>query len=1220
MKSRWFVSSILCAAGFFGDMVFGQTDLILSGGSSTQIQQAVSYPSVIVGQTDGGNRLTIDNGGVVSSFSSVIGESDLADTNHVWVSGSGSSWNTAGTLTLGLSGAGNGLTVMNGGSVHSMNLTLGANTSSITNYLTVSDTDSLLMVTNKLVVGGRGRDNSLTISNGGMVVVGGELEVNSALNLNQDGTLMVKGLAQMGAGFNYNEGATLIVSNGSLSNFSGTLSDEQTFVLDGVSAQWIGASNVDFLIGAVSNGAYNTVVLTNGASLHTISSTIGAAYGAHSNRVVLNGSNTSWRLDGDLMVGQAYAHDNTMIVGDKSRAQMTGLQVGNGGSNNLFQIASGGEAEVDRVSVSSGGNAVHVMSDGRLIVNGGLDLDALGQGLIRDTNSMLEVSGVLTATNMLHDGGNTLVLNGGSWSNNQELTVGGQLAGNVLVVTNGGRMASTGGVIGKRATSDGNDILFSGSNTQWVSAGDIWVGDEGAGNHLVITNGAMLSSYEGTIGALSGADRNMVLVSGSTWTNINPIWVGDNGADNTLTVEKGGALYSSRGFIGSSTGAGGNTVWVQDSNSLWRIENELKVGDWGSDNALVITNGAVVSAGKWAAIGSSTAASNNEVMVSGAGSSWAVGESLTVGVVGNSGNGLWVLDQAQVMMGSNLMVQGLGNQVTLDAGGLLAVNGDADFANSLVASGGSRLEVGGAVSGLGGEVAGGYTLHLKGPNASWTTSGDKRVEGSSTLDIGSGALVSAANYYQASNAVLRFEMSTNAVSSIPETGLLSVSGTATLEKDAELALYTDFGAFKTEAFYTNLLVDASTLVVGGITNATTVDLDYLTTTDRLANVSFRIMNNDLFVLVNRNSMALWSGATGQLADIMDVVDQAADDGHAKAGNQVNLVYGMSTGEARQQMSQLYLQSAPFYEHSSGVLGGINEVFKRTSRALIDTTAYIGTFGAAGPSGQVAWRTWGRGYGEYADRGSENGLAGYDSSLNGTVVGLDRAMGKLMVGLGAGLAHSVISQDNRDRSTADTGYGVAYGSIRGDTVESHFLLAYGTSDVDSFSGGAFGSKAAFDASHLVMKFGLDGELVGDRYTLTPEASVQAVRYAQENYQERSPHALGRDVRGMERWGYQSFLGGTYAFVRPMEGVDFISRIRAGWQHEFNADTEAVGFRVEGDNGWYSLQMQAPVKDRLLAGFGVSARIEDKVEVGFGAEAQGGDGFIGVQYNGSFRVDF
>src|SRR5262249_55274449 len=127
------------------------------------------------------------------------------------------------------------------------------------------------------------------------------------------------------------------------------------------------------------------------------------------------------------------------------------------------------------------------------------------------------------------------------------------------------------------------------------------LGDVGFSNLLFVTDGGTLADTIGSVGTTGGSDYNVALVSGpdSLWTNIASLYVGDGGSRNQLIVTNGAKVFDFSGAIGynSNSSPNSNSVVVTGSGSTWSNTSSLTVGGHGSFNQLFVTNGGTVVGG-----------------------------------------------------------------------------------------------------------------------------------------------------------------------------------------------------------------------------------------------------------------------------------------------------------------------------------------------------------------------------------------------------------------------------------------------------------------------------------------------------------------------------------------------------------------------------------------------------------------------------------------------
>jgi T5SS/PEP-CTERM-associated repeat protein len=308
--------------------------------------------------------------------------------------------------------------------------------------------------------------------------------------------------------------------------------------------------------------------------------------------------------------------------------------------------------------------------------------------------------------------------------------VGDATHSDVLVVQNGGVLNDYAGYIGYEGSSSNNTVIITDSGSAWTNyyEGNDWFGDlvigwAGAGNNLMISNGAYIyTEGMGIVGYEESSSNNAVLVTGSDsgWDNYwGPTVIGWTGAVNRLVIRDGAFVYNwGSGVIGYDVSSRGNTVLVTDSGSGWYNDYWLVVGGSGAGNSLVISNGAyadtwVIDAEGYAIIGYDPSSSNNAVVVTDSGSTWINYYSgLVIGwaAARNSlviRNGAYVYDQGGVIGGdgSNNTVlvtdshstwwndgplyvggSGAGNSLVISKGGFVYDQGFGDIGDDVSSS------------------------------------------------------------------------------------------------------------------------------------------------------------------------------------------------------------------------------------------------------------------------------------------------------------------------------------------------------------------------------------------------------------------------------------------------------------------------------------------------------------------------------------------------------
>lgn len=266
-----------------------------------------------------------------------------------------------------------------------------------------------------------------------------------------------------------------------------------------------------------------------------------------------------------------------------------------------------------------------------------------------------------------------------TWTNAGDLVVGQSGAGS-LSVLDGGKVSSQTGYIaadvGSQGTVTVSGVNSNGSASTWTNAGDLYVGYDGAGT-LQVLAGGRVSNVSGNI---SGGGNALISGQGSSWQSSGRLTVGLFGA-GTLRVEDGAAVSSADGVVGSS--AQGDVV-LTGAGTTWTNAGQFTVGSFDT-GTLRIEAGATVLSNQ----GYVGANSTGTVTVTGAGSKWVMSPfNLTIGNFGAGSltveNGGLVRAEGGVLLGVNagvsgtLLVQGpMNNRGVLETGGIRGGAGTA---------------------------------------------------------------------------------------------------------------------------------------------------------------------------------------------------------------------------------------------------------------------------------------------------------------------------------------------------------------------------------------------------------------------------------------------------------------------------------------------------------------------------------------------------------------
>ncbi|MFZ2643453.1 MAG: hypothetical protein WA117_20850, partial [Verrucomicrobiia bacterium] len=574
------------------------------------------------------NQLMVSNGGTVFSANGYVGYGSVAGNNMATVSGAGSLWRNSAQLYVGYIGSSNQLTISNGGQVASANSVVGYHAFSSNNTVLVTGVGSLWSNSGNLIVGATGAFNSLTITNGGVVLnangwVGSTASAsNNSVLVTGAGSLWSNaGVLAIGQGGSGNQ--VTLASGGQidatvLSNFSGSV-----FSMSGGNAIFTKVYNAGTI--SQSGGLFNPIFFDNTGFLHL-------ANGTNTATVFLNeASGTVWQTGGEQNASYAtnfgvWTIATGAVVNVTNFINQAGGQlIGAGGAINGSIINGGtlsfGSSPIaftvsSNVTLLSGATTLMNVNDpgagwqnylslgglftanGTLTVSlqpgytpkddsvfdlfsygsvaGGFDQTNLptGRGWIWDSSHLLADPADSLSGSIIFDqlSGPTNIVDGVVTNAFGVYTLGDDTGWNWLIITNGGTLINTSGIVGNQATANFNTAVVTGPGSLWSNSGSLVVGSTGSFNWLTVTNGGTVLATDAYVGYAANASNNWVYVAGagSIWSNTGVLTLGVGGSSNGVTLANGGRIYA--GMLSNFSGSifsivGGNACFAAVHNA-----------------------------------------------------------------------------------------------------------------------------------------------------------------------------------------------------------------------------------------------------------------------------------------------------------------------------------------------------------------------------------------------------------------------------------------------------------------------------------------------------------------------------------------------------------------------------------------------------------------------------------------------------------------------------
>ncbi|MBI5395352.1 MAG: PEP-CTERM sorting domain-containing protein [Verrucomicrobia bacterium] len=247
-----------------------------------------------------------------------------------------------------------------------------------------------------------------------------------------------------------------------------------------------------------TNGAFNTMILTNGGVLKvTANSTVGNSSVSSNNNAWIVGSGSLWSNRANFYVGAT-------------------------GSFNQLTIANGGQVlssnSIIGCTSDSSGNIVVVTGAGSVWSNSAsLDVGSTGSFnslTIADGAKVFSMGGWLGSSGVSSNNMALITGTGSVWSLTRTPLVGSSGSGNSLIVTNGGALLSSDGRIGNLSSSSNNLVLVAGASSVWSNKGPLYVGFNGSYNQLILADGGSVISTNVIVGGNLTSGTNSITVSG----------------------------------------------------------------------------------------------------------------------------------------------------------------------------------------------------------------------------------------------------------------------------------------------------------------------------------------------------------------------------------------------------------------------------------------------------------------------------------------------------------------------------------------------------------------------------------------------------------------------------------------------------------------------------------------------------------------------------------
>jgi len=244
-------------------------------------------------------------------------------------------------------------------------------------------------------------------------------------------------------------------------------------------------------------------------------------------------------------------------------------------------------------------------------------------------------------------------------------------------------------------------------------------------------------------------------------------------------------------------------------------------------------------------------------------------------------------------------------------------------------------------------------------------------------------------------------------------------------------------------------------------------------------------------------------------------------------------------------------------------------------------------GVAGPQSaeESLTKGWVRGYGAFGSRDESTHYAAYDTTHFGTVIGIDRQFGSLLLGIAGGYSSLELDADTTYTAEADAYHGSLYASWG--SRESFLDLAIARAQHDVKAQNLL-TADNFDAESTSFYIGAGREWkLNERLTWTPILAYQRTDYDQDGYLHNG--ILPKQMRAYDSSSDLISLGATIASARQYEWFNrhlaMIPEFRFRWLHELSPELEALAFDYVGANESSFVSLRTREENLFEIGLGI-----------------------------------
>ncbi len=308
---------------------------------------------------------------------------------------------------------------------------------------------------------------------------------------------------------------------------------------------------------------------------------------------------------------------------------------------------------------------------------------------------------------------------------------------------------------------------------------------------------------------------------------------------------------------------------------------------------------------------------------------------------------------------------------------------------------------------------------------------------------------------------------------------------------------------------------------------------------------------------------------------------------------------------------------------AGSLNALNQSLGTVTHHLSNVRS-----GVATGSGIEEGSIWAKGFGNFADQGTRNGIRGYESYTYGAALGFDMlADTNVTLGISGGYAYTKVDPKAANLNNADinSSQGTLYGSYDGGPWYFDGAFAFAWNTYESSRRIVFGttsriSKADYDGQQYSVYGGAGYTIENDGLEITPVISLQYTRLHLDDYTETGAGSLSLRVSDQDYDVLESGIGAKIAYPLTNDEIIFIPEIHGMWYYDYMDEKAQQTSRFNGGGASFATNGADPAQSSWDVGSQLTFITTTDISLILGYDLELKDDFYGHSGAVTVKYDF